>query len=323
MVAEVLEHRRGARWAWFSALLRNTEFHLVPNLVPWSRRQVEQGLVCQRKNARGVDLNRNYDYQFNRHPNLHLRLPTSDQYPGPRPFSEPESRAVRDEATRFRPDLYINVHSGAREMYTGWDHKPDLIPTASDVLPLLDFLNASYCGCPFDGAGKIGGYVVFGSSMDYLYARVGVPFALTFEVYGGQAMARDCFPFFNPTDRGNYTATVRTFAHILLAAPAYLLERRLRKTFPLPSAVGDDVSAAMLCAADPHSILCDAADVGTGAARKDAVVETLRRPLLTSSIDMNSPAYSLLLVLPTLVAVGLWATRRFSALRREGTKRRT
>ena len=46
-----------------------------------------------------------------------------EQYPGPSAFSEAESRALRDVATSFRPSLYINVHSGIKEMYMGWDHK--------------------------------------------------------------------------------------------------------------------------------------------------------------------------------------------------------
>jgi hypothetical protein len=69
-------------------------------------------------------------------------------------------------------------------------------------------------GCPIGGAGQIGGYVVFGSSMDYLYDKLGVKcagqavfcvliasvgvrghvrYSLTFEVHGGQGPLEDCF----------------------------------------------------------------------------------------------------------------------------------
>ncbi|EGT43988.1 hypothetical protein CAEBREN_32183 [Caenorhabditis brenneri] len=43
----------------------------------------------------GVDLNRNYDIGFS-HNNYPFNNPCSDEFQGPRPFSEPESRAVRD-----------------------------------------------------------------------------------------------------------------------------------------------------------------------------------------------------------------------------------
>jgi murein peptide amidase A len=56
-----------------------------------------------RGNARGVDLNRNFPYRFD--PTL-----TGGYYPGPRPFSEPESRAVARISRRGRFDLAIWYH---------------------------------------------------------------------------------------------------------------------------------------------------------------------------------------------------------------------
>jgi murein peptide amidase A len=59
----------------------------------------------QRKNAHGVDLNRNFSVGWK---------PSSDTssgyYPGPEPFSEPESRAVKRLAKRIEPDLSIFYH---------------------------------------------------------------------------------------------------------------------------------------------------------------------------------------------------------------------
>jgi len=57
----------------------------------------------QRKNADGVDLNRNFSYGFD---------PTLDggYNSGPRPFSEPESRAVKRLSKRVRFDLAIWYH---------------------------------------------------------------------------------------------------------------------------------------------------------------------------------------------------------------------
>ncbi len=58
-----------------------------------------------RKNAHGVDLNRNFSYRWRGGVS-----PSSGFYPGPRPFSEPESRAVRRFAERIEPNVTIWYH---------------------------------------------------------------------------------------------------------------------------------------------------------------------------------------------------------------------
>ena len=58
-----------------------------------------------RKNARGVDLNRNFPYRWSS-----AEPPSSGYYSGPRPFSEPESRAARALIKRIEPDVSIWYH---------------------------------------------------------------------------------------------------------------------------------------------------------------------------------------------------------------------
>ncbi len=58
-----------------------------------------------RPNAHGVDLNRNFSFRW------HGGVPrSSGYYPGPRPFSEPESRLVRRLVVRLRPRISIWYH---------------------------------------------------------------------------------------------------------------------------------------------------------------------------------------------------------------------
>jgi protein MpaA len=59
----------------------------------------------RRQNARGVDLNRNFDNHWRHNGPLGYRY-----YAGPRPFSEPETRAVRDLVRLLRPAVTIWYH---------------------------------------------------------------------------------------------------------------------------------------------------------------------------------------------------------------------
>jgi murein peptide amidase A len=75
---------------------RGVEFVVVPTMNP-------DGVASHsRGNARGVDLNRNFPFDW--HPL------SGGEYSGPRPLSEPESRAAHRLILRIRPDLTIWFH---------------------------------------------------------------------------------------------------------------------------------------------------------------------------------------------------------------------
>jgi beta-N-acetylhexosaminidase len=71
----------------------------------WTVRTVNPDgvLAGTRGNARGVDLNRNFPHRWRR-----------TGHSGPRPLSEPESRAVRRLVRRVRPDVTIWYHQALR-----------------------------------------------------------------------------------------------------------------------------------------------------------------------------------------------------------------
>ncbi|CAL1532333.1 unnamed protein product [Lymnaea stagnalis] len=137
----------------------------------------------------GVDLNRNFGYQWNNNP-FHggSANPCSGTFSGPRSFSEPESRNVRDILLRNKNNIkgYLTLHSFGQFFLYPWgyssdveiDDEVDLYHVASAFADAMKRKNYQY---QVGGSAKVL-YPAAGGSDDYVRGMMGVKYAYTVEL---------------------------------------------------------------------------------------------------------------------------------------------
>jgi len=162
-------------------VLKENEFQIVVNGNPGSRKKVEQGDFCLRVNPAGVDLNRNWDEEWQAGAVLNAK----DTNPGPRPFSEPETRAFKKLVQDFRPTTFLTIHSGTKGMYMPWAYDMEHLAgrNQQEMMEILKALDKDHCECPFGAAGREVGYSCPGTCLDWVYDRLQTPYAFAFEIY--------------------------------------------------------------------------------------------------------------------------------------------
>lgn len=196
--------------------------HVIPMENEHGRDKVEEGNLCERKNGRGVDPNRNWPVDWGK---KEPDYDPSEEYPGLRPFSEPEAVAVREIVATYNPDVFINIHSGMEALFVPYDHRKD-IPYSESVnatLDRLNDLNTKFCNgsCSVGSGGANVGYLAHGTATDYIHQEMHVPITMTWEIYGDFSAAyEDCFRSFNPVDK----AHVGTFVDRWVASVLYFLQ---------------------------------------------------------------------------------------------------
>ena len=107
-------------------------------------------------NGRGVDLNRNFDYGWKIDPNY--PRPAPSMYSGPGPFSEPESKALRDLTLQKRFDLTMSYHITGQMVY--WYSSAQIAAQNSVNRSLAMDLNSltGYTILPTSAQDENGGY---------------------------------------------------------------------------------------------------------------------------------------------------------------------
>lgn len=194
-------------------VLRDSEFQIVVNGNPRSRKRVEQGDFCLRVNENGVDLNRNWDDNWDPHPNP---MAPADTNPGYAPFSEPETQIFKQLVSAYNPTTFLTIHAGTYGMYMPYAfNMHDLAKrNQANMLALLASLDKKHCECPYGAAGKEVGYACPGTCLDWIYNKLKTPYAFAFEIYTSPQYAQGLRSRWQEKQRHNMTALYQSSSHL-------------------------------------------------------------------------------------------------------------
>ena len=164
-----------------------------------------------RRNAHGVDLNRNWPFPEGV---VDSWLPIAGTpiswlpwYRGPMPLSEPETRALAALADEVRPFALLNLHSTGSILTHPWSSKPEVPADLAGWQAMIAAFNDAQPTWTYRSKQSRAWYPILGSSNDWFYDRFGT-LAMTVEVSPPAAevradagKARWFFWYANPVDR--------------------------------------------------------------------------------------------------------------------------
>lgn len=131
-------------------------------LLKWNN---NEDFSLWKANGRGVDLNVNFDADWGQGAK-NIFNPAPENYVGKKPFSEPETRALRDFTLKTKPDYTLSYHTKGEEIYwyfyQSGDRKKRDFTLAEEL--------SKYTGYPLAYAKRsVGGY------KDWCIEKLGIP----------------------------------------------------------------------------------------------------------------------------------------------------
>jgi carboxypeptidase T len=169
--------------------LQRGEIWVAPMVNPdgheYSRTQDRLWRKNRRPNADGsigVDPNRNYGYMWGTlNINTSSHVPSDPTYVGPRAFSEPETRAVRNLVARELFRGVITYHSYSQLILYPWGYTSQPIPDTSDLSTMTDLaermqeLVHGVHGKTYTPQQSSQLYPTAGDTTDWTYGEYGIP----------------------------------------------------------------------------------------------------------------------------------------------------
>ncbi|MBI5743462.1 MAG: zinc carboxypeptidase [Elusimicrobia bacterium] len=188
LAAYLLDHRNDADIKKYISTL---DIYIVPmgnpdgaefDIKTGSYQYYRKNMATNSDKSRGVDLNRNFDSWWCEAGAS--TYPGSDTYCGPKAFSEPESRVIRDfMLARKNLKTHISYHSYASEILYPWGGNDADVPNANDKQAFIKLAGEMGKLTGYQPLKSSDMYIATGDSCDWAYAATGV-LAFTFELEG-------------------------------------------------------------------------------------------------------------------------------------------
>lgn len=209
-------------------LIDNTELYFVPCVNPdgyiYNQINDPNGGGLWRKNRRnngngtyGVDLNRNYGYEWAFDNTGSSPSTNSDTYRGPSAFSEPETQNIRDFCNAHNFKIALNYHTYGNLLVHPWGYSDQQTPDSTIFRGFAGYMTRENNFTTGTGTETVG-YVTNGDSDDWMYGETGSKpaiYSLTPEAGEG------AFGFWPPS--GAIESICKENMHQNLAVPRLLL----------------------------------------------------------------------------------------------------
>ncbi|MFM7822753.1 MAG: M14 family metallopeptidase, partial [Bacteroidota bacterium] len=161
-----------------AAIIANTELYFIPCLNPdgylYNEFTDPQGGGLWRKNRRdnlngsfGVDLNRNYGYNWGFDDQGSSPDGFSETHRGNSPFSEPETQLIRDFVNSRQFKIALNYHTYGNLLIYPWGYDYSIYTPDSALFADYGRILTTYNSHSFGTADQTVGYIVNGSSDDW------------------------------------------------------------------------------------------------------------------------------------------------------------
>jgi len=177
-------------------LVNNRQLYFVPVVNPdgyvYNQTTNPSGGGMWRKNRRnngggvfGIDLNRNFDYQWGINNSGSSPTPSSEEYRGASPASEPETQAIQNLAIARHFTMAFNYHSYANSLNFPWGYQANLFTPDQEAFLAFSQEMSRFNNYEYGTVSQTLGYTANGYSNDWFYGQQtlkGKVFSWTVEV---------------------------------------------------------------------------------------------------------------------------------------------
>lgn len=212
---------------------KDTDFVVVFNANPIGRQEVISGAApCTRVNPMsGIDMNRNWPQGFISEAQSWAKR--TDTYSGKYPFEDPNTALIRDLFEEEKPDLFLDIHSGALALLTNFGFIKAVDPLVfATQKKLLDSIKQEQCpNCLLGSVAEELKYTGGGMALDWARVNKRLVLSFLFEIYtwdanieqSAQDFENRCLRIFNPPP-AQFNSVINKWLQALFKVAKFVVE---------------------------------------------------------------------------------------------------